>query len=91
MKYSDADAKLIATTNPSMEKFVGETGHLMAYVPWVTKQEKQEVVKNDSAYFDMLTTFLYTSTIQKIEDDSKYLTLYTMNSIYKFERLDNGG
>ena len=89
MEYSDANARLVATTNPIMEKFTGNTGHLMAYVPWVTKREVKDVVEDDSAYFDMLDSCLYTSTIQKIEDDGKYISLHTMNSVYKFERIIN--
>lgn len=87
MEYTDANAALVGTTNPIMEQFLGKTGHLMAYTPWVTKQEKQKLVEDDSAYFDMLDVYMYTSTIQSIEDKDNLIILHTRNSVYTFKKL----
>lgn len=89
MKYADANTKLVGTTNPAMEQFLGKTGHLMAYIPWVTKGVKEEIVEGDSAYFDMLTVYMYTSTIKSIEHKDNLVILHTRNSIYTFEKLIN--
>lgn len=89
LEYSDANARLIETTNPLMEQFLGKTGHLMDYTEWVLEQVKLRPQVGGSAYFDMLTTYMYTSQIQDIEETEDKVILKTRNSVYTFEKIKN--
>lgn len=71
------NAKLIATTNPVMRKYIGLSGEL-------------EFSQDAMAYFYVVSKFEYalrTSWIQNYEDKNDILTLHTLNSIYSFEKL----
>lgn len=79
MLITNKNAKLITTTNPVMEKYVGLTG---------------EIIFNEIglAFFYTQTKFDYTfrtSLIQRYENNGKTLTLFTLNSVYSFEILGN--
>lgn len=87
LEYADANAKLVQTTNPMMEQFLGKTGHLMDYTEWMLEQVKLKPQVGESAYFDMLQTYMYTSTIQDIEENGDLIIIKTNNSTYTFEKL----
>lgn len=73
------NAKLIATTNPVMSKYLGLSGEL-------------EFTEDALAFFYTQTKFNFTfrtSLIQNYEDKDNILTLYTLNSIYTFEKLES--
>ena len=68
---TSAFVQLVNTTNPRFTYMIDWKGQLHYKL-------------NCSAYFDTITGYLYTSTVQQIDITDSTITLTTLNSVYTF-------
>lgn len=73
---SYTDVELISTTNARFDSMVGTLGKL-------------EYRKGIGAFFDTIKRYVYTSVVKEVDLEEHegfiYVTLTTLNSIYKFK------